>query len=113
MASRPREKMPVLERAKQFMPFAAVRGLDAALAQKERELERVEKRELFEETAEQLNETLCMLKKGMRLSVTYYGDGTYRQVTEAFGAVDAAARVLRLQNARIPLDDICSIAIEV
>lgn len=41
MASRIREKMPVSERAKQFMPFAALKGLPEALEKKERELEQV------------------------------------------------------------------------
>ena len=37
MASRPRVKMPISERAKQFMPFAALKGLPEALLKKERE----------------------------------------------------------------------------
>lgn len=35
MASKPRNKMPIEERAKQFMPFAALKGLPEALAAKE------------------------------------------------------------------------------
>lgn len=42
MASRPRVKMPISERAKQFMPFAALKGLPEALLKKERELGVVE-----------------------------------------------------------------------
>ena len=34
-----RPKMPVAQRAKQFMPFAAVTGLEVALRQKEQEVE--------------------------------------------------------------------------
>lgn len=41
MASKPREKMPISERAKQFMPFAALKGLPEALEKKEKELEQV------------------------------------------------------------------------
>lgn len=36
-------KMPVSQRAKQFMPFAAVTGLDAALHAKEQEMEQLRK----------------------------------------------------------------------
>ncbi len=36
MANKPRHKMPVEERAKQFMPFAALKGLPEALAAKEK-----------------------------------------------------------------------------
>lgn len=35
MAAKPRNKMPVADRAKQFMPFAALKGLPEALLRKE------------------------------------------------------------------------------
>lgn len=41
MGTKPKGKMPVIERAKQFMPFAAVRGLQLALRRKEQELVQV------------------------------------------------------------------------
>ena len=47
--TRVRAKMPVSQRAKQFMPFAAVTGLDEALLAKERELGLTDRRELPEE----------------------------------------------------------------
>ena len=37
MASRPKAPMPPAERAKQFLPFAALKGLQEALAEKERD----------------------------------------------------------------------------
>ena len=36
MANKPRMKMPASDRAKQFMPFSALKGLDEALREKER-----------------------------------------------------------------------------
>lgn len=36
MASKPKHKMPIEDRAKQFMPFAALKGLPDALAAKEK-----------------------------------------------------------------------------
>lgn len=39
VGNKPREKMPLSKRAKQFMPFAALSGLDDALRQKEWEVE--------------------------------------------------------------------------
>lgn len=35
-----RAKMPIAQRAKQFMPFKAVAGLDEALRKKEQEIDR-------------------------------------------------------------------------
>ncbi len=34
MASKPKSKMPVSERAKQFMPFSALKGLEEAIEKK-------------------------------------------------------------------------------
>ena len=51
MASKPKNKMPIEERAKQFMPFAALRGLPDALAAKEKVL--VPRIELSPEMAEE------------------------------------------------------------
>ena len=56
MASKPRSKMPIAERAKQFMPFAAVSGLAAALAQKEKEVLRMTNGENAEQTAPEQTE---------------------------------------------------------
>lgn len=39
MKKRPNEKMSVSNRAKQFVPFSALEGLDEALARIEREIE--------------------------------------------------------------------------
>lgn len=36
MANKPKHKMPIEERAKQFMPFTALKGLPEALAAKEK-----------------------------------------------------------------------------
>lgn len=38
MANKPGNKMPIEERAKQFMPFAALKGLPEALAAKEEQI---------------------------------------------------------------------------
>ena len=43
-----------IERAKQFLPFDALKGLQEALRKKERELENVERIELSEESLEEL-----------------------------------------------------------
>ena len=53
MACKPKHKMPVEDRAKQFMPFAALKGLPDALAARERII--VPKTELSEEMAQELD----------------------------------------------------------
>ena len=53
MPSKPKQKMPIEERAKQFMPFSALKGLEEALASKEKII--VPKKELTQDYAEELN----------------------------------------------------------
>lgn len=45
-----RDRMPTQRRAKQFMPFSAVSGLESALRRKEREFEEYDTVELVPET---------------------------------------------------------------
>lgn len=72
-----REKMPLSQRAKQFLPFDAVKGLKAALRLKEYEVESVEKGKVSETEAAIISETLSGLNKNDEVEVRYYKDGHY------------------------------------
>ena len=73
--SKPRSPMPISERAKQFMPFAAVTGLTQALERKERELMRVERKEPSEERAQKINQCLNEIEKGDEVTAVYFAQG--------------------------------------
>ena len=60
------------QRAKQFMPFDAMKGLKEALAVREERRSRVEKRELSDDTIEEISETLAMLETGMKVRIEHY-----------------------------------------
>lgn len=62
MASRPKNKMPIADRAKQFMPFAALKGLPEALSAKEKIT--VPQIELDPEMADELDRKMHPPKKG-------------------------------------------------
>ena len=64
--------MPPSQRAKQFLPFDAVAGLRQALRMKEHEMGLITRKELSEESAEEINEALQRLKRGDRISVAYF-----------------------------------------
>ena len=104
-----RRPMPVSERAKQFMPFAAVTGLTQALQRKERELMRVEKKEPSEERVQKLNQYLNEMEKGDDIAVTYFSQGEYLMVTGIVEKLDAANRVLVVGGTEIGIDDIYDI----
>ncbi len=84
-----RAPMPRARRAKQFMPFDALRGLKEAIAAKEKVVE--PRRYLSEDAIAEINETLCGLQKGQIITVVYYGDyeQAYLQLTGPVAKVDA------------------------
>lgn len=71
------------DRAKQFMPFDALKGFRKALEEKERMI--VPKRELSEEQKDKLNRIIQQIKKKDILTATYskwriYSDNRYGSV---------------------------------
>ena len=75
-----REKMPLSQRAKQFLPFDAVKGLRQALRAKEFEVEAVSKGKLAEEEAKNISALLSSLEGGEIVEARYYKDGHYYYV---------------------------------
>lgn len=96
--------MPVSDRAKQFMPFAALSGLSAALEAKEREI--VARRELSEDAAAELDITLRHMQRGCKVCVTYYRNGQYQKITGVLRALDPAHGMICVDDVRIAFCDL-------
>lgn len=96
--------MSAADRAKQFMPFAALKGLPEALAEKERPRE--PRRELSEDSAARLNEQLCSLQRGRVVTAVYYTGTAYTQLTGTVTRVDRTGHVLELDRTAIPMADL-------
>ena len=94
-----RPSMPVSQRAKQFMPFAAVTGLDDALRRKERELGLSERPDVTDEDAAAINERLAFLGKGEEVGIVYYCAGEYETAEGIVRSVDTAFRRIALEEA--------------
>lgn len=107
MAGKPRHKMTSADRAKQFMPFSALQGLEQALAAKERIV--VLKKELPEEAAQELDRKMHLLQCGHTATVVYFQKGEYVQITGMVARIDPASRILQIVNTRIPFDDILDV----
>lgn len=107
MASKPKHKMPIEDRAKQFMPFAALKGLPDALAAKEKVT--VPKIELSEEMAEELDRSMRQLAKGRIAAVVYFRKDEYIKITGMVARIDETSRLLQIVNTKIPFDDILAI----
>ena len=107
MANRPKFPMPISERAKQFLPFAAVKGLKEALAKKEKIP--VPKVEMTEESAAELNEKMHLIQKGATVTVTYFCDDEYIRLTGIVMRLDDIFRILRIGDMKIEFDDILDV----
>ena len=107
-----RAKMPPSKRAKQFMPFAAVAGLEQALRKKEYELGLISKPEISEEMAEETDRKLCELKKGDDVRVTYYREGEIITTRGAYLKFDEMRRIMIIGDIEISIYDILSMEIE-
>lgn len=109
MATRPGYKMAPPDRAKQFMPFAALKGLPEALAAKERII--VPKVELSEEMAGELNRKMHLLQKGEIATVVYFHKDEYMKITGMVARIDTTSRLLQIVNTKIDFDDILDVEV--
>ena len=73
--------MPPSKRAKQFAPFQALKGLNEAIANKERLI--TPRRELTEDSIAEINRVLINLTSGSLVTAVYYCDFAqeYQQLT--------------------------------
>lgn len=110
MEHKQRVKMPVSQRAKQFMPFAAVKGLEEAIAREEQDMKRGERPEFGEEQVGAVNAMLCRLRKGMKISVQVYSCGHSLDVRGQVERIDLTLRELAVNGTRIGFDDIIDLS---
>ena len=67
-----------INRAKQFLPFDALKGFKEAL--KEKEVEYEDKKELTEETLTELNDCFNKIEIGSKVRIKYYKNGKYNEI---------------------------------
>ena len=91
-------------RAKQFVPFAAVKGYEEALRAKEKIV--VEKIELSEEKKAELDFKLHQITRNDIITVVYFYKDEYIKLEGMVSRLDVAARVLKVVNTKIPFEDI-------
>lgn len=91
-------------RAKQFMPFAALKGYEEALRAKERIV--VEKIELSEDRKEELDFKLHQIQKRDMITVVYFDKDEYVRLEGMVSRLDVDARILKVVNTKIDFDNI-------
>ena len=105
MRTQQRTRMKQADRAKQFMPFSALKGLEEAI--EEAGTVREPRRELLDDEAEELNRGLNTLEEGDEIMVKYYTEGGYVTKAGIVKGLDRDARMLETDGAKIKTDDIC------
>lgn len=94
-----RGRMNREDRAKQFMPFAALKGYPEALRKKEKIV--VPKIELPEEYQEELDRKLRQIKKNDVVTAVFFFKGEYLQKKGMVSRIDTSARVIQIVNTKI------------
>ncbi len=100
-------KMSREERAKQFMPFDALKGLREAMKEKEKII--VPRVELSEYAKDILDQKLHQIAKNDIITVVYFEKGQYVKVTGMVSRFDISSRSLKIVNTKIAFDDIYDI----
>ena len=97
-------------RAKQFLPFDALKGFQEALREKEIEYE--EKRELSEEVLIELNNKVNQIEKESYVEIKYYKNGRYNKIKGIVTKIDYIKKRIQInKNYNINICDIISILI--
>ena len=104
-----RAKMNREDRAKQFMPFAALRGYEEALRARERIV--VDKKELSEERKEELDEMIHLIQKQNIVTVVYYEKDEYLKITGMVSKIDYDSKTLQVVSTKISFENIFSIVL--
>lgn len=100
-------KMSKEERAKQFMPFAALKGHQEALRKKEKIV--VPKMDLSQEYQEELDRKLRQVSKNDMITIIYYHQEEYLKFTGMVSRIDGTARILKIVNTKVSFDDLYDI----
>lgn len=98
-------------RAKQFMPFDALKGLQEALIEREERRLMVKKKELSEEEEYELNVALNRLKKGDSVVIVFYRRGFYFKHDGIVKKVNLQTRTIKTDGEQISFEDLLSIHI--
>lgn len=114
-------RMPIVDRAAQFSPFAALTGHRAAIEETARVTDH--RIELDEDAKEQLDQTLQLLLERIdeqpEITVTWFSPdkkkagGQYHTATGKLKRIDTQeSRLILTDGAQIPLEDLLRIRIE-
>lgn len=98
------------ERAKQFMPFAALKGYEDALRKKEKVT--VPKAQLCPERQEELDRILRQIQRNDIVTAVYFQEGEYVRLTGMVSRIDGTARILKIVDTKIDFEDLYEVEVQ-
>jgi len=100
-----------VDRAKLFMPFDALKGLDEILREKEKEVE--QRKELKEESLMELQEELNKINIGSNVFIKYYKNNKYVEIVGPVTKINYnKKKIIINENTIINLCDIIELNVE-
>lgn len=100
---------PHPDRARQFSPFAALRGYYELVHERERVIE--PRRPLFEEEARALDATIADLQRGAMVRAVFYEKDACRTIVGTVSQVDMIYHDLWIVRTRIPFASLCALEV--
>lgn len=97
------------QRAKQFMPFAALKGYEEALRAKEKII--VQRADLSEEMREELDRCIQRMKPLNMVKVVHFSKGEYLETIGVVSKIDFDAKLLIVVDKKILFSDIYAMEI--
>jgi len=98
-------KMSNKDRAKQFLPFDSLKGLQDALRIKEYENERISKGEISEDIIEKISNNMINYEEGNEVLIKYFIDGYYKNI-KGVPLIDSDKRIIKINEIIIDFDNI-------
>ena len=102
-----KHRMSRLQRAKQFMPFAALKGFEALLSAVARPKE--SRVELSEDQIEEVNKVLQIVRSGDWVRIVYYDKHKYTELIGPVEVINKRLQLLAVQGVEISFRDIKTI----
>ena len=98
-------KMSNSDRARIFLPFDALKGLQEALRVKEYENERIGRNDISEDLIEKISSNMINYESGMNVKIKYFIDGYYKLIS-GVPQIDYDNRIININDLKIAFDDV-------
>jgi len=100
-----------VDRAAQFLPFDALKGLQEELRAREEKRSRVERKELSDERKEEMSSVLMQVQKGSVVEIIFYRNGHYYELQGSITLIDYIYKFVIIGQEKIYFDNLYQISL--